>query len=209
MSKSIGILSCVTFAAALAITPPASAQTSQWCPPAGTVTKRTTSRGETTTTSKGADPADSTVCMSVTVGTGVSGTDYGKLMRRLYGWYDLTNYTHPQETMKNARDGLGAILSGRIQEISFEMTTVTASASYVWSGTQTWKRMGETTISIGGHPTKVIMLRSSFKGGANSNYDGYSDVWVDPALHIWVKLEEHAVGGPVRFAAEVVSVTPP
>lgn len=208
MSKLIGILSCVTFAAALVITPPASAQTSQWCQPAGTVIKRTTGRGETTTTTKGADPADSTVCMSVTVGTG-AGSDYGKDIRRLYGWYDLTNFTYPQETMKNAGDGLGAILSGRVQEISYEMTISRANGSGGWSGIETWKRMGETTISVGGRPTKVIMLRESFKGGGNTNYDGYSDLWYDPALHMFVKIEEHAVGGPVRYALEVVSVTPP
>ena len=170
--------------------------------------KRTSSRGETTTTTKGPDPTDSTVCTAVTVGTG-AGSDYGKDIRRLYGISDITNRTYSPETMKRSRDGLAAILSGRVQEISYEMTISMANGGGGWSGIQSWKRMGETTLSIGGHPTKVIMLRASFKGGANSNYDGYSDLWYDPAMHSWVKTEEHAVGGPVRFASEVVSVTPP
>lgn len=215
MSKSADLLSCVTFAVAALVFPPlASAQTSQWCPPAGTVIKGKNNRGEWTTTTKGADPTDSAVCTSVAVGPGVAGSDHGKLMRRLYDYYDLTNYTLSPETMKSARDGLGAILAGQTQEISYART-ISAAGGFGWyysggaSGVQTWKRLGETTLSIGGHPTKVIMLRASLKGGANSGYDGYTDLWYDPASHIFVKFEEHQVGGPVRFASEVISVTPP
>jgi hypothetical protein len=110
------------------------------------------------------------------------------------------------ETEKAARAGLGAILSGQSQEVSFEMTNSIPGTRYMWSGTESWKRTGQATISIGGRPTNVITLREAFKGGANSSYDGSNDLWYDPALHIFVKGETH--GGRPTGNFEVLSVSP-
>ena len=183
------------------------AQGSQWCLPAGLVIKAKNNQGEVTYTTKGADPTDSAVCVVHTIGPG-AGIDYDKTVRFIYGWLPLQGFAMTEATEKSARAGIGAILSGQSKEVSFEMTN--SSPGYgSWSGINTWKNTGSATISVGGRPTNVITLRSAFKGGGGSNYDGYWDLWYDPVLHLFVKGEEHATGGPVRKAFEVLSVSPP
>ena len=208
MARSIGIIVLATAGALWS--PPTyqvHAQGPQWCPLAGTVTKGTNSRGEYSVTHKGADPQDSSVCISVAEGPGIGGFYFGKTIRRIYGWYDISTNSLTSETEKRARDGLGAVLSGRSQEVSYEMTLNRNNTG--WSGTESWKRTGQAILSIGGRPTSVVTLRETFKGGANTNYDGYWDIWYDPALHIIVKAEQHSTGGPIRFASDVVSISSP
>lgn len=183
------------------------AQGSQWCPPAGTVTTAKNNNGAITTTHKGADPSDPAICVAVSEGQGTSGLIYGKPIRRLYGWYDLTTNGHDAETERLMREGLGAILSGRLASVNYKM--MITAGSFAWSGNEAWQRAGEATLSIGGRPTKVIALRETFVGQGNSNYDGYTDTWYDPKLHMFVKGETHLHGGPVARAIEVTSVTLP
>ena len=185
----------------------AHAQGSQWCPPAGLVIKGTNRQGEFIRTTKGADPADSTVCVWHSIGPG-AGLDYDKTVRFIYGWLPLQNFAMTEETEKSARAGIGAILSGQSKEVSFEMTNRRPGGGTSWSGIDSWKNTGSATISIGGRPTNVITLREAFKGGANTSYDGYWDLWYDPVLHLFVKGEQHAIGGPVQNGFEVLSVSP-
>jgi hypothetical protein len=188
----------------------AAAQVSQWCPPAGTVVKGKNTNGEFTSTHKGADPKDGTVCITLSEGPGISGLIFGKPVRRIYAWYDLTTYTMTSETEKRAREGVGAVLSGRNEQVSFEMTLNRPGSNYgSYSGTETWNRTGQTTITIGGRQTNVITLRETFKGGANTSFDGYWDLWYDPVLHLFVKGEQHTFGGPIRFATEAITIVLP
>jgi hypothetical protein len=172
------------------------------------VIKGKNSQGELTRTTKGADPNDNSICIGVMDGPG-AGLNFGKIVRSIYGWYPLQNFAMSAETEKKARAGLSAILSGQSEEVSFEMTNSRPGTSYVWSGTESWKRTGKATVLIGGRPTNVITLRESFKGGADTNYDGYTDLWYDPVLHLFVKGETHSTGGPVRSGFEVMSVSAP
>jgi hypothetical protein len=156
------------------------------CPRSGLVIKGTNSTGDYTATTKGADPSDRSVCISVAEGPG-TGINNGKAVSRIYGWYDLTNLNMTADTRSRAQAGLGAILTGQITETSFDMTLNTVGRSQPWSGVESWKRTGQTTISVGGKPTNVITLHEAFKGGANSRYDAAWDLWYDPALHLFVK----------------------
>jgi hypothetical protein len=186
---------------------PARAQPFQWCPPAGLLIKARNTQGEYTRATKGADPNDNSVCIGVANGPG-AGIDSGKTVRAIYGWYTLQNFAMTADTEKSARAGLGAILSGHSDEVSFQMTNSRPGTSYIWSGTESWKRTGQATLSIGGRPTNVMTLHEMFKGGANTNYDVYWDLWYDPVLHLFVRGESHFTGGPIRSFFEVLSVSP-
>ena len=164
----------------------AHAQGVDLCPRSGLVIKATNSTGDYTATTKGGDPRDKSVCISVAEGPG-TGVNNGKPVSRIYTWYDLTNFNLTSDTQNKARAGLGAILTGQTNETSFDMTMNEVGKSQTWSGVESWKRTGQTTIPVGGRPTNVITLHEAFKGGANSRYDADWDLWYDPALHLFVK----------------------
>jgi len=198
----------IVIAWCLSPTGAARAQASAWCPPAGTTIKGTNDQGAYTRVAKGADPGDSAVCVSVLNGPG-AGIDNGKTIHRLYGWYDLDHYSRTPATTTDMHRGLGAILSGQTSKTAFEMTSSQNGTRYNWSGTENWERVGQATLSIGGRPTAVVMLREAFKGGASSGYDGFWNLWYDPALHVFVKGEHHAAGGPINNTFTVLSVSRP
>ncbi len=122
-------------------------QVPQWCPPAGMMMKGKNNQGEVVRTMKGADPADSTVCVYDLTGPG-AGINYGKTLRAIYLWYPLQNFAMTAETEQRARAGLGAILSDQTKEVSFEMTNHIPGAGTSWSGTETWQRTGEASIAV-------------------------------------------------------------
>ena len=150
------------------------------------------------------------MCVSVSEGPG-SGINNGKPLSRIYGWYDITNLNMTADTQNKARAGLGAILTGQTAATSFDMTMNTVGRSETWSGVESWKRTGQTTIPVGGRPTNVIALHEAFKGGANSRYDADWDVWYDPATHLFVKGHKTtATGFGGRIADfEILSVSSP
>lgn len=188
----------------------AHAQGLDLCPRSGLVIKGTNSAGEYTATTKGADPTDKSLCITVAEGAG-TGVNNGRPVTRIYGWYDLTIFNLTSDTQNKARAGLGAILTGQTAETSFDMTMNFVGRAQPWSGVESWKRTGQTTISIGGRPVNVVTLRESFKGGANSRYDGTWDLWYDPAQHLFVKghlTTESGFAGRVRDF-EVQSVSSP
>ena len=197
----VGAMLCLGFGGS------ALAQAAVWCPPPGTVVTGRSSSGPYTGTSNGTDPNDPTVCIRVATGPGL-GTDYNKPVRRMYGWYDMTSYDFSTDTLSSMRDGLGAILSGRSTQVTFKRTTTDKGTHHGWSGTETWQRMGETTLTIGGKAVKVIALRATFEGGANTSYTGFTDAWYSPEFHMFVKGETHRGNGPISssFEAESISV---
>ena len=119
----VGAMLCLGFCGS------ALAQAAVWCPPPGTVVTGRNSSGPITNTSNGTDPNDPAVCIRVGIGPGM-GTDYNKPVRRMYGWYDMTNYDRTADTVSSMRDGLGAILSGRSTQVTFKMTITDKGTHY-------------------------------------------------------------------------------
>jgi hypothetical protein len=81
------------------------------CPPAGTVTRSINSLGEYTTRWQGADPIDSSICLSVDRQD--AGAHNGKIRqrRRIFGWYDVDDMQGRDPN--KIRVALAALLSGR------------------------------------------------------------------------------------------------
>ena len=180
---------------------------SSWCPPVGMTMKVRTVRGEYTVTHKGADQNDPMMCLRISDGY-AAGSDSGKLLHRLFGWYDYDDTKRTDETDKNMRSGLSAILSGQRSEINFEMTNSRRIGNYVWSGTEHWARTGEDVLTINNQSIKVTKLREEFKGGANTSFAGYVDIWYDPARHAFMKVEPHISRGVGGYSGEVVEISP-
>jgi hypothetical protein len=198
----------VMLAGASVLAVSARAQGPDLCPRSGIVFQGTNTIGPYTATTKGPDPADRSVCITVAEGPG-TGVNNGKPVSRIYGWYDITNFKLTPDTQSKARAGLAAILTGQTGETSFEMTLSLVGRSEPWSGIESLKRTGQATISVGGRPTNVILLHTAFKGTANSRYDAAWDLWYDPVLHLFVKghlTTDSGFAGRVRDF-EVVSLS--
>jgi hypothetical protein len=186
--------------------PQASAQGIAACPRAGTIIKARNSLGDYTATLRGADPSDSSVCVSVAEGPG-AGINYGKEVRRIYGWFDLTLAPDQQ---KLARDSLAAVLNGTKPETTFDLTMGLAGKNNIWTLTHTLARTGQAPLTIDGRSVNTIALYDSVKGGANSPYDGDWSLWYDPVAHLFVKghLDLRRGNSQVRNF-EVTSITSP
>jgi hypothetical protein len=189
--------------------PPANAQGIAACPRSGTIIKGRNSLGDYTATLRGADPSDSSVCVSVGEGPG-AGINYGKEVRRIYGWFDLTNLTLAPDQQKLARDSLAAVLNGSKSETTFELTFGVAGRNYIGTMTDTLVRTGQAPLTIDGRPVNTIALRDSIKGGANSQYDGDWSLWYDPASHLFVKGHVDIRSGGLQVRDfEVTAITAP
>jgi hypothetical protein len=208
MTKSVGINTVATtlmlywIVCAFA----AQAQAPQWCPPSGMTIIIRNGQGEMVRTTRGADPMDSTVCVADINGP-AAGISSGKTVRSIYGWYPLQNIIMTPETERQARVGLGEILSGKSQEFSFTMTTKLDGRN--WTGTESWRHTGQATIPVAGRSINVITVRQTYTGNPSTPLsDAYWNLWYDPALHFFVKGERYTTGGPLRGAFDVISISP-
>jgi hypothetical protein len=178
-----------------------------FCPPAGTIYQGTSNRGPYTSTSKGADPKDPTICLRVTEGPG-AGVNYGKQVATLYGWYQSDYFSAAQ--LAKARAELGALFAGQKDQTTFDITVNRPGTSYVWTDTVTWKRMGQEMITIGGRPINAVRFEYHDVGGPGSgSYDTLWSLWYDPTSHVWIKGDIRNFGGPLQISFQVTSISSP
>jgi hypothetical protein len=91
---------------------PAGAQAIAACPSAGTIVKAWDSLGDYVRDFYGADPTDSSICLSITKRLGDSVTP-GTEARSLYRWFNLsTRTTYAPDQLNIVRDALAAVLNG-------------------------------------------------------------------------------------------------
>jgi hypothetical protein len=170
---------------------PASAQAIAACPLAGTIVKARDSLGDYVTTFRGADPADSSICLRITERLGAANS--GKEERTIYGWFNLSGRSaFASDQRQIARDALATVLNGTKTETTFYLTTSRRGTNVIGTSTNTLMRTGQAILTVGERAVNVITLRLSSNGTTNSLYSvGYYDIdwdlWYDPSSHLFVK----------------------
>lgn len=177
------------------------------CPPQGLVAKAKNTLGDYTITWRGVDPSDPSICLSVSVGAG-AGINNGKELRRIYAWYDLVNFTMDKANAEKARAALQSALSGTSSEASFDLTMGMTGKNYVWSQTETWKRIGQDMLKIDGRTVTTVKITCETKAGAGTNFSAVWELWYDPATHSFLKGHKTSGGGNVRDF-EIVTLSGP
>jgi hypothetical protein len=136
----------------------ATAQSSSgWCPAAGVILTAQNNRGSYTVTQLGPDKSDPSVCHSKTDGQGSLAP--GKEVRRIHNWWDVDLYLTSGSDQKKIEESIGAVLSGQVTESSFDAIMGKAGTNWSWTQNETWKRVGQDTISIGSQNVSTVHLR--------------------------------------------------
>jgi hypothetical protein len=161
------------------------AQSSAWCPGAGVVVTGQNNRGTYTVTQLGPDKSDPSICHSKTDGQGSMAP--GKEVRRIYNWWDVDLYPTSSSDQKKIEESIGAVLSGQANEASFEAVMGKAGTSWSWSQNETWKRVGQDTISISSQNVSTVRLRMETTPAGGTNTRIAWDLWWDPVRHLFLR----------------------
>jgi hypothetical protein len=187
----------------------ATAQSSSgWCPAAGVILTAQNNRGSYTVTQLGPDKSDPSVCHSKTDGQGSLAP--GKEVRRIHNWWDVDLYLTSGSDQKKIEESIGAVLSGQVTESSFDAIMGKAGTNWSWTQNETWKRVGQDTISIGSQNVSTVHLRQEAKPGGGTNYHVAWDLWYDPVRHLFLK--GHATvysGNPPVTDFQVTAISAP
>ena len=101
-------------------------------------------------------------------------------------------------------------MSGQVTEFSFDAIMGKAGANRGWDENETWKRVGQDTISIGSQNVSTVHLRQEAKPGGGTNYHVAWDLWYDPVRHLFLK--GHATvysGNPLVTDFQVTAISAP
>jgi hypothetical protein len=195
------ILSAFT-AATIATANPAGAQTPAGCPAAGIVETVKASLGEYTLKQFGPDTSDGSICVADAEGPGAL---FPGQHRSIYIWYDLAHFPMSSSYVENARNLLGALLSGQKNDGSFDVITTWAGRALSWSSTEVWQRIGQDTINVGTQSIAATRLRYESKPGGGTNLHVVWDFWYDPARHLLLKGHATVLSGRLRTTDFVVT----
>ena len=145
---------------------------------------------------RGADPSDPSICISVSEGPG-SGVNYGRELRRIFGYYDLVTFPINCDNIAKASTGLQAVLFGNATEARFQLTLGMRGRGYVWTQNETWRRVGQEVITIDGHVMDAVKLELVTEPGGGSTYYAVWELWYDPIHHFFLK--GHMKSGNARI----------
>jgi hypothetical protein len=168
------------------------------CPKAGTIVE---SAGGWKSVYDGPEPNYPVVCKV---------TDpHGRHLRRLYSWFNEDDIAPGGD--RRARLALQMLFSGQKSEVTFDLIY------YGMTVSQTWRRLGQETLILGGRPTDTIIYqRDEFfvlsKGSTPVGYGRSWKMWFDQSTGVFFKFKLMSMYGPGRPPLgewEALSVTTP
>ena len=170
------------------------------CPKPGTVVVL---QNQTSSTARGPDPSDPEVCLS-------TNTNFGD-RKSLLGFWPLP-FREPSEEPA-VRAAMRSILNGQKSEVTFDITTQFAGTGRQGGTatfgkiTNTFRRAGTETVTIGGQPINAVVyerFEQTPNGGLTRRH------YYDPASAVWVKVSDAARDGTVMIqGSAALSVTVP